>query len=90
MIINIRMKNQEENFFATTDDFTLDSPDGSAVSLDLGGIRIQLSDYAAHDLVYRLGSFLVFLEEGAQAPFSPGEESDNILPFLSPQKRSHV
>ncbi len=90
MIINIHMKSQEEIFFSSTEGFSFTSPDQSAVQIDLAGTKIQLSNYAARDLVYRLASYLVFLEEGAQSPFSQWEESDNILPFLPPEKRNHV
>lgn len=83
MIINIHMKSQEEIFFESTEGFTFTSPDQSTVQLDLGATRLTLSNYAARDLVYRLASYLVFLEEGAQQPFSQSEESDNILPFIA-------
>jgi hypothetical protein len=83
MIINIHMKSQEEIFFASTEEFTFGSPDRSTVQIGLGETRLTLSNYAARDLVYRLASYLVFLEEGPQPPFSPEEESDNILPFAA-------
>ena len=83
MIINIYMKSQEDIFFDSTEGFSFASPDHSAVQIDLGGPTLSLSNYAARDLVYRLASYLVFLEEGGQPPFSAEEESDNILPFVA-------
>jgi hypothetical protein len=52
-----------------------------------GPTRVQLSSYAAHDLVYRLASYLIFLEHGeGKRPVHDDTEPDNLLMYPGRKK----
>ncbi|WP_413582406.1 hypothetical protein [Bdellovibrio sp. HCB288] len=56
---------EKRTFFDTTDEFYFGRDDkNDLIQINFGPMRIQLSNYAAHDLAYRLSAFLLLLDGG--------------------------
>lgn len=89
------METQERRtHFTTTDEFFFERENG-IIQVNFGPTRLQLSSYAAHDLVYRLASYLIYLDhvDGKESSNEQTEEvADTILPdnvLQYPGRRSH-
>lgn len=68
-----------------TEGFSFSERDG-AIEIAFGESKVTLSRAAARDLLVRLSSYLVFLEQGALDENPPSIEKDNIV-FLRTAKR---
>lgn len=68
-----------------TEGFSFTERDG-AIEIAFGESKVALSRSAARDLLVRLSSYLVFLEQGALDENAPNIEKDNIV-FLRTAKR---
>ncbi len=70
---------EKRGHYSTTDEFYFES-ENDLVQIHFGPNRVQLSNYAAHDLVYRLASYLVFLEHQKHQE-ADTEMPDNVLAY---------
>lgn len=70
---------EKRSHYSTTDEFYFEN-ENDLVQINFGPNRIQLSNYAAHDLVYRLASYLVFLEH-QKTHEAETELPDNVLTY---------
>jgi hypothetical protein len=56
---------EKRTYFDTTDEFYFgQDPEKDLITINFGPIRIPLSNYAAHDLAYRLSAYLLYLDGG--------------------------
>jgi hypothetical protein len=76
----------KRTYFDTTDEFYFgQDAEKDLITINFGPIRIPLSNYAAHDLAYRLSAYLLYLDGGAgDLPAPKDSESlarpDIVLP----------
>ncbi|WP_413560378.1 hypothetical protein [Bdellovibrio sp. HCB209] len=78
-------------FYSSTDDIFFDSDENDIIKIGFGPTQVQLSSYAAHDLCYRLASYLIFLEhrdkEGSEAVnTSDSTLADNVIMYPGRKK----
>lgn len=66
-------------FYSSTDGIFFDCDENDIVQINFGPTRVQLSSYAAHDLCYRLASYLIFLEHRDKVGSEAVDTSDSTL-----------
>jgi hypothetical protein len=72
---------EKRTYFDTTDEFYFGrDAENDLIQINFGPMRVQLSNYAAHDLAYRLSAYLLFLENGEGQPMK-----DSKTPLATPE-----
>lgn len=75
---------EKRTYYTSTDEFFFER-DNDIVKINFGPTRLQLSNSAAHDLVYRLAAYLIFLEHHdgkTEAEVVRGQQEEPIVTEL--------